>query len=297
MADSKFTDLVELASGDIDTANDVLAVDDVSVPETKKVTVASLVAAGVLNGLTATHVNLGTMGAAYCTEGLVRGGANVTAVGLGSRNSTNTANVAAVWFFGNDVHYGGDHGSGRRATNIAFTATTQILFRPAATSIFDLRSTGVQFGGGSPDFGGGSKVFGIDDCTTAPTTNPTAGGILYSEAGAGKWRGSGGTVTTFGPAEPHCPTCGRDFALEHKNESLGEHFAICIPCMIDEVVKLGADASKFAITDSRSRTKAEWDAHMMQVRAKDEAARVLEAQIAELERIASLEEIEVVSDV
>ena len=33
--------------------------------------------------------------------------------------------------------------------------------------------------------------------TTAPSTNPTGGGFLYSEAGALKWRGSSGTVTTI----------------------------------------------------------------------------------------------------
>jgi hypothetical protein len=36
--------------------------------------------------------------------------------------------------------------------------------------------------------------------TTAPTTNPTGGGFLYSEGGALKWRGSSGTVTTIAPA-------------------------------------------------------------------------------------------------
>jgi hypothetical protein len=35
---------------------------------------------------------------------------------------------------------------------------------------------------------------------TAPTTNLTGGGILYVEAGALKYRGSSGTITTIGPA-------------------------------------------------------------------------------------------------
>lgn len=34
----------------------------------------------------------------------------------------------------------------------------------------------------------------------APTGNPTGGGYMYSNAGAGTWRGTGGTVTAFGPA-------------------------------------------------------------------------------------------------
>jgi len=40
----------------------------------------------------------------------------------------------------------------------------------------------------------------IGDSTTVPTGNPASGGFLYSEAGALKWRGSGGTITTVGPA-------------------------------------------------------------------------------------------------
>lgn len=50
----------------------------------------------------------------------------------------------------------------------------------------------------------------IGNVTTAPTGNPTSGGFMYSNAGAGTWRGSGGTVTAFGPAGPHCGSCGSD---------------------------------------------------------------------------------------
>jgi hypothetical protein len=52
------------------------------------------------------------------------------------------------------------------------------------------------------DFGGagaGVKVIGIAN-GTAPTANPTSGGVLYVEAGALKYRGSSGTVTTIAPA-------------------------------------------------------------------------------------------------
>lgn len=48
----------------------------------------------------------------------------------------------------------------------------------------------------SPSFTG---VVSIQN-TTAPSTNPTGGGFLYSEGGALKWRGSSGTVTTIAPA-------------------------------------------------------------------------------------------------
>ncbi|MDT8915746.1 hypothetical protein [Amycolatopsis sp. PS_44_ISF1] len=48
--------------------------------------------------------------------------------------------------------------------------------------------------------GGGVGVIAIANATTAPTSNPTGGGVLYVEAGALKYRGSSGTVTTIAPA-------------------------------------------------------------------------------------------------
>lgn len=49
-------------------------------------------------------------------------------------------------------------------------------------------------------FGSGAGVIGIANRTTAPTTNPSGGGVLYCESGALKYRGSSGTVTTIAPA-------------------------------------------------------------------------------------------------
>jgi hypothetical protein len=49
-------------------------------------------------------------------------------------------------------------------------------------------------------FGGGQAVVFIGNATTVPTTNPTAGGILYVDSGALKYRGSSGTVTTIAAA-------------------------------------------------------------------------------------------------
>jgi len=57
-----------------------------------------------------------------------------------------------------------------------------------------------QFFNLTPSIGGGSGVIGISNRTTAPTSNPSGGGILYCEAGALKYRGSGGTVTTIANA-------------------------------------------------------------------------------------------------
>lgn len=42
-------------------------------------------------------------------------------------------------------------------------------------------------------------VVQIINATTAPSSNPTGGGYLYSEGGALKWRSPGGTTTTIAP--------------------------------------------------------------------------------------------------
>lgn len=46
----------------------------------------------------------------------------------------------------------------------------------------------------------GDLVMYIGNCATAPTANSVSGGILYVEAGALKYRGTSGTVTTLGVA-------------------------------------------------------------------------------------------------
>lgn len=59
-------------------------------------------------------------------------------------------------------------------------------------------------------YGSGKGVILVGNANTNPTGNPTGGGLMYSNAGAGTWRGSGGTITAFGPAGPHCIKCGYD---------------------------------------------------------------------------------------
>lgn len=86
----------------------------------------------------------------------------------------------------------------------------------------------------------------IANSTSVPTANPTGGSYMYADSGAIKARGSSGTITTFAPADPHCPTCGRDFALEWRNDEKDEHLAICVTCLVNTLHKAGHDRSKFA---------------------------------------------------
>jgi hypothetical protein len=62
-----------------------------------------------------------------------------------------------------------------------------------------LRSN-TQFASTTRSFGGGNGVIGIANAAAVPSSNPSGGGVLYAEAGALKWRGSGGTVTTIAAA-------------------------------------------------------------------------------------------------
>lgn len=58
----------------------------------------------------------------------------------------------------------------------------------------------LRVGTATSDLGGGAGVISLGNATTVPTTNPTTGGVMYTEAGALKFRGSAGTVTTIAPA-------------------------------------------------------------------------------------------------
>ena len=106
---------------------------------------------------------------------------------------------------------GGNLGVNCPATNakLEVVATTGEVFRAdssggAARIVADqdgVKTTGnIALANYSTDFGGGSRVVRIATATTVPTTNPTGGGILYVEAGALKYRGTSGTVTTIANA-------------------------------------------------------------------------------------------------
>lgn len=46
----------------------------------------------------------------------------------------------------------------------------------------------------------GNGTIMLANAATVPAGNPTGGGFLYADAGALKWRGSSGTITTIAPA-------------------------------------------------------------------------------------------------
>lgn len=85
--------------------------------------------------------------------------------------------------------------------------SADFMLRLNDASAFKLNTTRAAFLGGrnlgvntETAFGSGTGVVGIANATAVPTANPTAGGVMYVEAGSLKFRGSAGTVTTIAPA-------------------------------------------------------------------------------------------------
>lgn len=69
-----------------------------------------------------------------------------------------------------------------------------------ATVAYQTLRLNASVGINTTSFGSGKGVLAIANRTTAPTANPTGGGILYCEAGALRYKGSNGTITTIAAA-------------------------------------------------------------------------------------------------
>ena len=104
---------------------------------------------------------------------------------------------------------------------------------------------------------GGDLVTYIGNCATAPTAAPVSGYVIFAQAGAFKGIGTSATITTMGPAEPHCPRCGSDFSREYVNPKYAGlpgvaddgHFAFCYVCLLTEMAEHapGFDLSRVMI--------------------------------------------------
>lgn len=94
------------------------------------------------------------------------------------------------------------NGSGEKAI-LAVDVNSETKFAVMSGSGSGAHTAGVGGNIGlntTAQFGGGKGVFGVANATTVPSSNPSGGGVLYCEAGALKYRGSSGTVTTLGVA-------------------------------------------------------------------------------------------------
>ena len=90
----------------------------------------------------------------------------------------------------------------QRGTGGLYLATNEaasILFQTTQVTRFEISPTGNVLINGMTVGTSGDKVLAIAN-GTAPSSSPAGGGQLYVEAGALKYRGSSGTVTTVGVA-------------------------------------------------------------------------------------------------
>ena len=81
-----------------------------------------------------------------------------------------------------------------------YEAKTGKIWSPNDVSTIRLEVNNLGLLTSSGSYGGGARVIFIGNRQTAPTSNPSGGGILYVESGALKYRGSSGTITTIANA-------------------------------------------------------------------------------------------------
>jgi hypothetical protein len=179
---------------------------------------------------------LGDMGVGTSAPGLIGNGRELTVsssatdslgrLNLQGTRSGSSGNIASITAFNNSTPVAqitagldgaSDAGSfsittkptgGSLAARMVFSSSGSVS--PGADNSQQFGSSSLRWsnafaynftlGQNAPSLGGGAGVQFIGNAATVPTSNPTGGGILYVEAGALKYRGSSGTVTTIGPA-------------------------------------------------------------------------------------------------
>ncbi|MBW4421181.1 MAG: hypothetical protein KME13_18430 [Myxacorys californica WJT36-NPBG1] len=97
---------------------------------------------------------------------------------LAPNSSSSTANILEI----------------KRGSDGAVRSRFDVNGQFISNSIAFFAGSGVQFGSTSTQFGGGGGVIGITNATTAPTTNPTNGVVLFANNGTLKFLGTSGTA-------------------------------------------------------------------------------------------------------
>ena len=87
--------------------------------------------------------------------------------------------------------------SGGNFVNDSNIKTPALLDTGTTTAINFGATRNVGLFAASGSFGGGAGVLNIANAATAPTSNPTGGGILYVDTGALKYRGTSGSAATI----------------------------------------------------------------------------------------------------
>ena len=157
------------------------------------------------DGGTAARVT--SSGSLVTTQGFaVLGGASISGSIATLLQTSNAARIALVVQGAASQSANLQEWQNSAGTVLALVGPSGTIRTPALLSTDNLNAItfgatrNVQFGSATQAFGGGEVVIGIRNATTVPTSNPTNGGVLYVEAGALKYRGSSGTITTIANA-------------------------------------------------------------------------------------------------
>ena len=126
----------------------------------------------------------------YTLDTAASGYATIKGMRISSHDTNNTIYNNAAWGMSST---GG-------ADAVRFDGAGAISLLTGSTNRLRVSSTGNIGLNTTSAFGSGVLVVGIANATTVPTTNPSGGGVLYVEAGALKYRGSSGTITTIANA-------------------------------------------------------------------------------------------------
>lgn len=119
------------------------------------------------------------------------GGANST---IGSQSQV-TGDTQQRFTRRLDGQMGWGSGSVATDTNLRRSAAATLATDNQFASV-----QGIQVGGATASFGGGVGVIGLANASTAPTTNPTGGGVLYADSSSRPtWRDANGNVWSLVP--------------------------------------------------------------------------------------------------
>ena len=122
-----------------------------------------------------------------------------------ARNVANSANICIAHLDGsNTVTVGSNSGGTEICAQWLAVSAGNVILQSGGTNQIIATSSEARIAnnlsvGGAGSYGSGSKVLFLTNAT-APSSNPTGGGILYVESGALKYRGSSGTITTIANA-------------------------------------------------------------------------------------------------
>lgn len=147
-----------------------------------------------------------TFGGEFDVEATTDDGADTADLSLAGGGNDNTGRGAVIKIAGNentsqgpgviDLFAGGVAGG-----EITIHTGVGVLERLRITDDGNIAILGAgAFQSAFGSFGGGVQVMFIANANTVPVSNPSGGGVMYVEAGALKYRGPSGAVTTMGAA-------------------------------------------------------------------------------------------------